>query len=305
MAKFSGMKINPKRYHHSQLKFFLFLIPMSMFVGLPILFIFSHAFKPSNELYAFPPRFLVRVPTLQNFIDLVNFAGDGGVPFSRYLFNSVVVAVLGVFLSIMVTTLAAYGLSKLKFRGRKVMFEINTLALMFVPIAVTIPRYITIARLGLIDTYWVLVLPLIALPVGLFLVKQFIDQTPNELIESAKIDGASEMEVFLKIIFPIIAPAVATVAILSFQIIWNDPVGPNLYIDDESMKTLPFYFQTLAAQVGGPGATGGAGNAAQGNPVAGQGMLAAASMIQFVPNLVLFIFLQSKVINTMAHSGIK
>ncbi len=291
MAKFQGMKINPKGYHRSQLKFFIILIPMSLFIGLPIIFIFSHAFKPTNELFAFPPRFFVRVPTFQNFIDLVNFAGDGGVPFSRYLFNSVLVAGLGVFLSILVTTLAAYGLSKLHFRGKKLLFEVNTLALMFVPIAVTIPRYITIAQMGLIDSYLVLILPLIAMPVGLFLVKQFIDQTPNEIIESAKIDGASEMEIFIRIILPVIAPAVATVAILAFQLIWNDPIGPNLYIDDESMKTLPFYFSTLAME--------------QGNTVAGQGMLAAASLIMFVPNLVIFIFLQSKVINTMAHSGIK
>ena len=297
MAKFQGMKINPKGYHRSQLKFYILLIPMSAFVGLPILFIVSHAFKPSNELFAFPPRFLVRVPTLQNFSDLVTFASDGGVPFSRYLFNSLFVAVIGVLLSILVTSLAAYGLSKLHFRGKKLLFEINTLALMFVPIAVTIPRYITIARMGLIDSYLVLILPLIAMPVGLFLVKQFIDQTPNELIESAKIDGASEMEIFLKIIMPVIAPAIATVGILAFQLIWNDPIGPNLYIDDETMKTLPFYFATVAAQQGN--------TAAAGNVVAGQGMLAAASLIMFVPNLILFIFLQSKVINTMAHSGIK
>ncbi len=291
MAKFQGMKINPQKFHRSQIKFFVILIPMALFIGLPIIFIFSHAFKPTNELFAFPPRFFVRVPTFQNFRDLVNFAGAGGVPFSRYLFNSVFVAILGVLLSILVTTLAAYGLSKLHFRGKKLLFEVNTLALMFVPIAVTIPRYITIARMGLIDSYLVLILPLIAMPVGLFLVKQFIDQTPNEIIESAKIDGASEMEIFYKIILPVIAPAVATVAILAFQLIWNDPIGPNLYIDDESMKTLPFYFSTLAQE--------------QGNTVAGQGMLAAASLIMFVPNLVIFIFLQSKVINTMAHSGIK
>lgn len=291
MAKFQGMKINPKGYHRSQLKFYFIIIPMAIFVGLPILFIFSHAFKPTNELFAYPPRFFVRVPTLQNFRDLVSLAGDSGVPFSRYLFNSILVTSVGVFLSILVTSLAAYGLSKLKFRGKKLLFEINTLALMFVPIAVTIPRYITIARLGLIDTYMVLILPLIAMPVGLFLVKQFIDQTPNEVIESAKIDGASEMEIFLKIILPIIAPAVATVGILSFQLIWNDVIGPTLYVDDESMKTLAFYFQTLAAQTG--------------NTVAGQGMLAAASLIMFVPNIVIFIFLQNKVMNTMAHSGIK
>ena len=125
----------------------------------------------------------------------------------------------------------------------------------------------------------------------LFLVKQFIDQTPNELIESAKIDGASEMEVFWYIIVPIIAPALATVAILSFQLIWNDVVGSNLYVNDESLKTLAFYFSTLGSRTG--------------NTIAGQGVLAAASLITFVPNIVMFIFLQSRVMNTMAHSGIK
>lgn len=291
MAKFSGMKINPKHFHRSQIKFFLVLIPMAFFVSLPMIFIISHAFKPMNELFAFPPRFLVRRPTLDNFRNLVSVAANSGIPFSRYVFNSLLVTSVGVFLSILVTTMAAYALSKLKFKGKKLLFEINTLALMFVPIAVTIPRYLTIARLGLIDRYLVLILPLIAMPVGLFLVKQFIDQTPNEVIESAKIDGASEMQIYLRIILPIIAPAVATVGILSFQLIWNDVVGSTLYVDDESMKTLSFYFSTLASLVG--------------NPVAGQGMMAAASLIMFVPNIVIFIFLQNKVMNTMAHSGLK
>lgn len=291
MSKFSGTKINPKKFHKSQIKFFAVLIPMSIFVGLPILFIINHAFKPLNELYAWPPRFFVRRPTFENFRALVDLASDSGIPFSRYLFNSILVTTIGVFLSILITSLAAYGLSKLKFKGKKLLFEINTLALMFVPIAVTIPRYLTMSNVGLIDTYLALILPLIAIPVGLFLVKQFIDQTPNEVIESAKIDGASEMQIFLKIILPIIAPAVATVGILSFQLFWNDIVGSSLYVDSESIKTLPFYFSTLSALVG--------------NPVAGQGMRAAASFIMFVPNIILFIFLQNKVMNTMAHSGIK
>ena len=291
MARFQGMTINPKRFHKDQIKFYAILIPMALFVALPILFIVSHAFKPTNELFAYPPRFFVRVPTLDNFRNLVELASTSGIPFSRYLFNSIVVTVIGVALSILVTSMAAYALSKLKFKGKKLLFEINTIALMFVPIAVTIPRYLTISRLGLIDSYMVLILPLIAIPVGLFLVKQFIDQTPNELIESAKIDGASEMEIFIKIIMPIIAPAIATVGILSFQLIWNDVVGPSLYINSESMRTLSFYFSTLAARTG--------------NPVAGQGMLAAASLIMFVPNILMFIFLQSRVMNTMAHSGLK
>lgn len=297
MARYQAMKVDPKYFRKDQLKFYAILIPLALFVALPIIFIVSHAFKPMNELFAYPPRFIVRTPTLENFRDLVQLASQSGIPFSKYLFNSIYVTSIGVFLSVFVTSLGAYSLSKLKFKGKKVLFEINTLALMFVPIAVTIPRYLTIESLGLIDSFWVLILPLIAMPVGLFLVKQFIDQTPNELIESAKIDGASEMQIFVKIIVPIIAPALATVGILSFQLLWNDVIGPNLFIDDESMKTLAFYFQTLASLA--QGAAGGA------NMVAGQGVMAAASLIMFVPNIIIFIFLQGKVMNTMAHSGIK
>ena len=205
--------------------------------------------------------------------------------------NSLFVTLLGVGAAILITSLSAYGLSKLKFKGKKFLFEVNTIALMFVPIAVQIPRYLIIAQSGLIDSYLGHILPVIVLPVAMFLLKQFIDQTPNELIESAKIDGASEMEIFFKIIFPIILPAIATVGILSFQVLWNDVTTSILYINDESKRTLAFFMMSLTSL--------------QGNTVAGQGMAAAASLIMFIPNLTLFIFLQSRVMNTMAHSGIK
>lgn len=290
-ASFQGTKINPTRLHRSQLPFFMFLIPFATLMLLPILFIFNHAFKPRSELFAYPPRFFVRNPTFDNFNELSRLVSASGVPFSRYLVNSLLVTIIGVTLAIFITAFSAYALSKLKFRGKKLLFEINTLALMFVPIAVQIPRYLIIARSGLIDTYAAHILPVIVMPVAMFLIKQFIDQTPNEIIESAKIDGASEMQIFMKIVLPVIAPAIATVGILAFQIIWNDVSTSVLYINDESKRTLAFYMQSLTSL--------------QGNTVAGQGMAAAASLIMFVPNLVLFIFLQGKVMNTMAHSGIK
>ncbi len=288
---FQGTRINPPRFHRSQLKFYAFLVPFSLLMIFPIFFIINHAFKPQSELFAYPPRFFVRNPTFTNFTELSRLASSSGVPFSRYLVNSLFVTGLGVFLAIFITAFSAYALSKLKFRGKKFLFEINTLALMFVPIAVQIPRYLIIARSGLVDSYMAHILPMIVMPVAMFLIKQFIDQTPNELIESAKIDGASEMEIFLKIIFPIILPAVATVGILAFQALWNDTSTSILYINDESKRTLAFYMQTLTSL--------------QGNTVAGQGMAAAAGLIMFLPNLILFVILQSKVMNTMAHSGIK
>lgn len=290
-ASFQGTKINPTRLHKSQLPFFMFLVPFSTLMILPILFIINHAFKPRSELFAYPPRFFVRNPVFDNFNELSRLVSASGVPFSRYLVNSLIVTIIGVTLAIFITAFSAYALSKLKFRGKKLLFEINTLALMFVPIAVQIPRYLIIARSGLIDTYAAHILPVIVMPVAMFLIKQFIDQTPNEIIESAKIDGASEMQIFMKIVLPVIAPAVATVGILAFQAIWNDVSTSVLYINDESKRTLAFYMQSLTSL--------------QGNTVAGQGMAAAASLIMFIPNLLLFIFLQGKVMNTMAHSGIK
>jgi ABC-type glycerol-3-phosphate transport system permease component len=194
-------------------------------------------------------------------------------------------------LSIAISALAAYAMSKMKFKLSKLMFEVNTLALMFVPIAVQIPRYLVVDQTGILDTYSAHILPLLAMPIGLFLLKQFIDQVPDELKEAAIIDGASEFTVFRKVMVPIIKPALATVAILAFQAVWNNVETSNYYVNDESLKTLSFFMSTIVSS--------------SGNTVAGQGMSAAASLIMFIPNLIIFVLLQSKVMNTMAHSGLK
>ncbi|MEH6993543.1 carbohydrate ABC transporter permease [Neobacillus drentensis] len=292
MSAFHGTKMNPSKFHKSQLKFLVFLIPLAVFMALPIVYVFFHAFKPIDELFAYPPRFFVQKPTLQNFADLFGRANASGVPMSRYLFNSIVTTLIVVFLTIIISTMAGYALSKKEFKLKKTIFEINTLALMFVPAAVAIPRYLLIEELGLINNFLVHILPLLAMPIGLFLVKQFIDQIPNELIEAAKLDGASDIHIFTKIIIPLVKPAIATIAILSFQLVWNSVESSTFYVNDEGLKTFSFYMSTLTSQ-------------ATGNVVAGQGMAAAASLIMFVPNLIIFIVLQSQVMNTMAHSGIK
>lgn len=291
MASFQGTKINPDKFHRSQLKFYLVLIPVAILMIMPIVYIFSHALKPLDELFAYPPRFFVQKPTFQNFQDLVSNTNETGVPMSRYLFNSIVVTLVVVFFTVLISTMAGYVFSKKNFKMKKAIFQINTLALMFVPAAVTIPRYLLIDEVGLLDTFWAHIFPLLAMPVGLFLVKQFIDQIPDELIEAANMDGANDFQIFLKIIVPLVKPAVATIAILSFQAVWNNAETSTLFVNDENIKTFAFYMSTLASNTG--------------NSVAGQGMAAAASLIMFLPNLIIFIFMQSKVMNTMAHSGIK
>jgi ABC-type glycerol-3-phosphate transport system permease component len=285
--------INPKGYHPSQIKFYLILLPLALFMLLPMAFIFSHAFKPPDELFAYPPRFFVINPTFKNFIDLFSKMSSSGVPVSRYLFNSIIITSVTIVASILVSSTAAYALSKKRFKLKKALFAINTVALMFVPIAVTIPRFLIIQRLGLMDTFWVHVLPALAMPVGLFLIKQFIDGIPDEIIEAARIDGANDLSIYFQIIMPMIKPAIATIAILTFQATWNNAETSSLFINDESLKTFAFYLTTLTSTSAGA------------NTVAGQGMAAAASLIMFLPNLIMFFFLQSQVMSTMAHSGLK
>lgn len=301
MAAFKGVGINPKGFHKSQIKFYLVLLPIVVFMGMPILFITFHAFKPMDELFAFPPKFFTTNPTLDNFVKLFSSSGSTNIPATRYLFNSILASATVVLSSILLSSAAGYILSKKKFRGKDAIFSINTIALMFVPVAVVIPRYFTVVKIGLIDNFFAHILPQLALPVGLFLVKQFIDQIPDSLVEAAQIDGASDYFILIKIIMPMVKPALSTVAILAFQASWNTSEASELFINDDSLKTFSFFVSTLAS---GSGSTV-TGAATTGNAVAGQGMSAAASFIMFLPNFILFILLQSKVMNTMAHSGIK
>ena len=290
-AKLWGSGINPKYFHRSQLKFYAYLIPIAIIMALPILYIVMTAFKPASELFAYPPRFFVRNPTLDNFMNLFQVASDTSVPASRYLVNSILVTLIVVVATILMTAATAFVLSKKRFRGKNLLLEINNTALMFVPIAVAIPRYFIIIFFGLKNSFWANVIPLLAMPVGLFLVKQFVDQLPNALVEAAVIDGANDFTILFKTVIPLIRPALATIAILAFQSAWTATEASVQYIESNNLKTFAYYVSTLSN--------------ATGNTVAGQGIAAAGALLVFLPSLVLFIIMQSKVMDTMVHSGIK
>lgn len=267
------------------------MIPICIVMALPIVFIFMNAFKPVDELFAYPPRLYVKNPTFQNFVDLFQLTSQTNIPMSRYLFNSILYTVLTVVTTIYVSACAGYVLSKKKFRGRDTLFKINQTALMFVPVAVQIPRYFVIVYTGLTDNFLANILPLLAVPTSVFLVKQFLDQLPDSLIEAAVIDGAGDITIMRKIVMPLIRSPLATVAILSFSSAWSSVEASTYYIDNDSIKNFAFYVSTLTN--------------ASGNVVAGAGVSAAASLIMFLPSLILFIIMQSRVMNSMAHSGIK
>jgi ABC-type glycerol-3-phosphate transport system permease component len=290
MAKNIAMKFDPKKFTKDQIPFMIIMIPLCIFMGLPLIYLFSTAFKPLNELLEFPPKFFVKNPTFKNFSDLFTRSGSTGLPIYRYMINSIFISLAVVFLSVIFSSMAGYILSKKDFRGRKALFEINTIALMFVSCAVVIPRFLIITGLGITNTIWAHILPLLAIPVGLFLIKQFIDDIPNDLIEAARVDGAGDFYIYLKIILPLIKPALVTVAILAFQSAWNNTETAMLYVSKEELQTFAYYLGTLSSA---------------GNSVSGAGVSAAAALILFLPNLIIFIIMQSKVIDTMAYSGMK
>ena len=238
---------------------------LSLLTMLPIVYMVSTAFKPLEEMFLYPPRFFVRHPTLRNFAELVLAIDSFQVPFARYLFNSLLVATVAAGGNVILSSLAAYPLAKYpRMPGAKLFFTIIISALMFAPEVTQIPRYLIVDKLNLIDTYFGLILPVLAGSYGLFLMKQFMEQLPIELIEAAKVDGASEWRIFWQIIMPLVRPAWITLIIFSFIATWNDFFTPLIFTRSEQMKTLPLMMSNIG---GGPGV------------VARWGAVAAASMV--------------------------
>lgn len=283
--------INPQHFSKGQIKIYAYMVPICVIMLLPIIFIFMNAFKPADELFAYPPRLFVRQPTLDNFRNLFAVSSSTQVPVTRYLFNSIVAALCTVLGTILISVSAAFIFSKKKYYFSKAFFQLNNIALMFVSVAVQIPRYFVIYYSGIYNTFWANVLPLLVIPTGIFLVKQFIDGIPDSLFEAAVIDGASNFKIMYKIVLPLVSPAISTLTILAFQTSWNSVEASSNYITNETYKTFAYYVSTLTNTTG--------------NAVAGAGISAAASLIMFLPNLILFIIVQSRVMNTMTHSGIK
>ena len=254
---------------------------------LPLVYLFVSAFKPMEELFLYPPRFFVMHPTLKNFSDLMAVTANTTVPFTRYLFNTILITVAYLLSMILVSTMACYPLSKHNFPGRNVLFKTITTALMFVTAATAVPSYLIITWLGLPNTYFAYIVPALANTMGVFLMKQMLDTVPNEIFEAGKIDGASEWQLYTKIAIPLLKNARATIIILSFGGIWGESGTAGTYIYDEQLRTLGWFMGTI------------------GGGLARAGASAAAGLIMTLPTILMFVLQQSKVMDTMAHSGIK
>ncbi|MCL2808453.1 MAG: carbohydrate ABC transporter permease [Treponema sp.] len=257
-----------------------------VFFAFPLVFNINHAFKPLNEIFLFPPNIFVRRPTMNNFQDLFIIMSKSWVTFSRYIFNTLFVTVAGTAGLIIVAAMGAFVVSKYKFPGAKVFFSGVIITLMFSGYVTAIPNYLVMAQLGWVDTYLSIIVPAFAMPMGFFLLKQFIDTIPDTLLEAAKVDGAKEMGIFAWIVLPMIKPAWLTVMIFSVQSLWNARASNFIY--SEELKTLPYALSQIIT-------TG----------VARAGVGAAVGLFVMIVPLICFILAQSNVLQTMASSGIK
>lgn len=264
----------------------LVLVVVGAFMALPLVYAIANSFKPLEELFVFPPRFFVRNPTLENFHDIFVLMSSSWIPFTRYAFNTVFITIVGTLGHLLVASLCAFALAKHKFPGRNFVFSVIVLSLMFAGQVTAIPNYIIMAKLNWLDSYLALIIPAIAKPLGLFLMKQFMEQIPDSLLESARIDGAKEFQVFAKIAMPTVKPAWLTLIIFSFQDLWNLQ-GSN-YIYSEELKTLSYALSQISA--------GG---------IARAGATSAVAVIMMIVPITIFIITQSSIIETMASSGIK
>lgn len=265
---------------------FVFLALVGSFMVLPIVYVLVTAFKPLNEILAYPPKFFVRSPTLNNFSDLIEITQETWIPFERSLFNSMFIAIVGTVAYIMIASMAAYPLAKSKRRYIAIYYQVVVLAILFRPEVTRTPLYIIISKLGMVNTYWSLLMPTLAGSFGVFLMRQFMMTIPDVMIEAARIDGASDFKIWWSMVMPMVKPAWMTLAIFTFRDLWN--MGESQYIYEESLKTLTAVMQSISS----------AG-------IARAGAGAAVALIMMIPPVVVFIISQSSVMETMATTGIK
>lgn len=265
---------------------FTFLAVLGLFMMFPIYLILVMSIKPVEELFIFPPKLYAIRPTLDNFSDMFEVLNSNRVPFSRYVFNSVAVTVSVTVLQCIFASMAAFVLAKCRFPGSKFINSVIVVSLLYQSNVIYIMQYIVMAKLGLIDNPLALILPSIASPMGLFLMRQSISQVPDAMIEAAKVDGAGLFRICWQIVMPNQKPALMTIIIFAFQAAWRIEAGSVVF--QEQYKTLP----TVVNQA----ATAGLARA---------GVAAAAAVFMLIPPIVVFMLAQRQVIETMAHSGIK
>ena len=260
---------------------------LGVFMFIPMLYVILQSLKPLDELWMFPPKFYVIKPTFANFGDLFTLMSDSWVPFSRYIFNTVFISFCGTFGNLLLASMAAYALAKLKFPGRNWMFQLIVLSLMFHQTVNQVTHFIIMSALNWVDTYLAIIVPALASTMGLYLMKQFMETAVSDaVLESARLDGASEFRTFWIIAMPMVRPAWLTLIMESFKGLWN--TGASIYIHSEQLKTFNYAINQIV--------TGGIARAGAGS---------AATVVMMLVPICVFVISQSNIIETMGSSGMK
>jgi len=250
----------------------------------PFAWMILGSFKTDAEIRRHPTEFLPREPTLDNFTTLF-----GRLDFTTFFINSIVVAVFVTVGNIVFCSMVGYALAKLQFRGKKLLFALVLGTLMVPGVVTFVPLFVLTANLGLVNSYPGLILPFLITPLGVFLMRQFMLGLPDELIEAARIDGASEWRIFLRVIMPLCGPAIATLTILTFLASWNNFLWPLVVATTEDMYTLPVALALYSV----------------GQNAARYGLMMAGAVVVVVPVLIVFVVLQRHFVQGLALTGIK
>ena len=263
------------------------LIVLGAFMFLPMIYAISQSLKPLDELFMFPPRFFVTKPTLDNYGDLFMLMNTSWVPFSRYIFNTVFISIIGTTGNLFFSSLAAYAFAKIKFPGGKGMFKAVRTSLMFHSTVTAVTQFLIMSTFGWIDTYLAIILPAWCTSLGLYLMKQFMEtNVPDTVLESSRLDGAGELKTFWVIAMPMVKPGWLTLIVYCFQDLWNK--GASIYIHSEQLKSFNYASQQITA--------GGIKRA---------GASAAATVVMMLVPISVFVITQSNIIETMGSSGMK
>lgn len=284
--KFKRSRTGPSRSAGGDAVVFGVLLLVGCFMILPFVYAILQSFKPTEEIFAYPPKFFVVNPTTENYKTLSQLVDSLWIPFGRYILNTAAVTLSGTLANVLICSMAAFALAKYDFPGHKWLFSLVVGALLFSGTVTALPQYIIMSELRLINTLWAVILPAAGTPLGLFLMKNFMTQIPDTMIEAATIDGAGIFKIYYRICMPLVKPAALTLIIFSFQSLWNSTGGSYIY--DEGWKLLP----TVLSDVASAG-------------IARVGSASAASVLMMIPPSVLFIVTQSRIVETMAFSGIK
>jgi alpha-1,4-digalacturonate transport system permease protein len=260
-----------------------FLLVMTFIILAPVFWFVLSSFKDATDLGARPPKILPSRWAFENYTEAFQMYN-----YMRYFMNSVIVTSIATVLTLLINSMAAYAFAKYNFRGRDGLF-VMTLAMIMIPLQVIlIPIYLVVSSLGLVNTYWGMIIPAAATPTGVFIIRQYMLTIPDELIEAARIDGAGEFRIFARIVLPLCRPALAVVAIFSILWRWNDFLWPLLIAQKEELYTLPVALALLNGQL-----------------VVPYNIVLAMSVMSIIPVLFMFVFMQRQIVQGIAQTGIK